>query len=580
MSLFVKPTGAIEEALEGITPYYEKTFERHRRDLKELSKKDYRFNKQLGQVYVKILQTFRHYKGQKAGELFVLEPWQKKCVMIWAGWEKKKSNGIWIRRFGESFWFIPKKNGKTIMGSGLAIVDTIVRGEEGGEVYSFATVEAQARLAWDGFDELLKKHQELKDYRELAYNKLTFTRNNTIFKALGRDSKTLDGINASFGLADERHAHPDNSIRDNVKSSMASRLQPHMMDITTAGFNIASPCYDDYEHAKKVVDGTVEDNDLFVFIAEAPKKPDGEEFADWFFTEAVWKMANPNYDVSVDRDFLVQEAKRAKERPEKLNAFLVKHLNIWSSAKESYLPLDKWNECKGEVDTTGIFVGGLDLSLTDDFSSFAKVYRHGDTYHVKMKYYVPMQDLLERGRELKVPLHSWVSQGYVTATRGATINYMYIYEDIAKDIENMEALCYDVYKAKKLIKLIAEPIDTDLMLEFGEDLDYDDIERYKSTYDSCIPITQGYKDLSEPTITLLNLIKEGKIVHDGDPVLRWMVSNMVVEHNKQNNVIPDKSHPLRKIDGVASIINTLAYLIHKEKTEETSIYDERGMRIL
>ena len=570
-----------------IIPYYVKTFERHERDkisVESGEKTNLRFNKKLGIAYVTILQTFKHYKGTKAknGEFFILEDWQKKAVAIWGGWEKLNSDGKWVRRFGESFWCIPKKNGKTILGSGLAIADCILRGEQGGEVYSFATKEEQAKLAWVGFDELLKNHDELKKYRQLAYSTLTLTKNNTTFKALGRDSKTLDGISASFGLADERHAHPDNSLRDNVKSSMASREQPHMMDITTAGFNVASPCYLDYEHAKKVVEGTIEDDDLFVFIAEAPKKPDSDtdEYDDWYFREEVWEAANPNYGISIDKDFLAGEAKKAKERPEKLNPFLVKHLNVWTTASESYLPLDKWNACKGEVDTSGTFIGGMDLSLVDDFSSFARVYRHGDTYHVKMRYYVPEATLQERERLLRVPLFSWATHGHVTATPGSTINYMYIYNDIIEHIDDMEAFCYDVYKAKKLVKLIEEPLDTDLLLEFGEDMDHDNLDIYKGTYDSCIPIVQGYRDLSEPTVTLLNLIKNRKIVHDGDPVLTWMISNMTVLTNAQGNIMPDKSAPLRKIDGVASIINTLAYLIHKEETVETSVYEDRGMRIL
>ena len=570
-------------SMSNIKPYYLKTFERHERDKAAVESGDmvgFRFNKKMGMAYVTILQTFRHYKGGKSGELFTLENWQQKSIAIWAGWEKLNSNGEWVRRFGESFWFMPKKNGKTILGSGLAIADCIIRGEHGGEVYSFATKEEQAKLAWVGFDELMKNHDELKKYRELAYSTLKLNKNNTTFKALGRDSKTLDGINASFGLADERHAHPDNALRDNVKSSMAARKQPHMMDITTAGFNIASPCYLDYEHAKKVVEGTVEDDDLFVFIAEAPKKPNGDEYDDWYFRPEVWEAANPNYNVSVDKDFLAMEAKKARERPEKLNSFLVKHLNVWTTASESYLPLEKWNECKGEVDDTGEFVGGMDLSLVDDFSSFMKVYKKGDKYHIKGKYFVPEDTLLERERKLRVPLFTWATQGYVTATPGETINYMYIYNEIIEDIGNMESFGYDIYKAKKLVKLIEEPLDTDLLLEFGDDIDHDNLDVYKGTYENCIPIVQGFRDLSEPIVTFLNLIKEGKIVHDGDPVLTWMVSNFTVITNAQGNVMLDKSEPTRKIDGVAGVLNAFAILIHKSEHKEVSVYESRGMRSL
>lgn len=240
-----------------MTPSYEKTFERHRRDIEAVqngTKPNLRFNKKLGMAYVTILETFRHYKGAKARrkEFFKLEEWQKKAVMIWGGWEKRNSAGKWVRRFGESFWFMPKKNGKTILGSGLAIADSILRGEQGGEVYCFATKEKQAKLAWDGIDQMFIGHHELKEYYKKAYSTITLTKNNTTFNALGRDSKTIDGISATFGLADERHAHPDNSVYSNVQSSMAAREQPHMMAITTAGFMVATPCYFDYLHAFQI----------------------------------------------------------------------------------------------------------------------------------------------------------------------------------------------------------------------------------------------------------------------------------------------------------------------------------------
>ncbi len=258
----------------------------------------------------------------------------------------------------------------------------------------------------------------------------------------------------------------------------------------------------------------------------------------------------------------------------------MKHLNVWTTASESYLPLYKWKDCKGDVDDTGEFVGGLDLSLVDDFSSFMKVYKKGDMYHIKGNYYVPKETLLERERKLRVPLFSWASEGYITATPGTTINYMYIYNEIIKDIGNMEALGYDIYKAKKLIKLLEEPLDTDLLLEFGDDIDHDRLDAYKGTYDNCIPVVQGFRDLSEPIATLLKLVKEGKIVHDGDPVLTWMVSNFTVIMNAQGNVMFDKSEQTRKIDGVAGIVNALAILIHKSDRKEVSVYETRGMRTL
>ena len=568
-----------------ITPFWEKTFERHKRDKEAVArgeKPHLRFNKDLGVLYIYLLESFKHYVGIEAGKNIILQPWQKKAIIIWAGWEKKNSDGVWVRRFGRSFWFIPKKNGKTIIASGLAIVDTLLRGEVGGEVYSFASKRDQAKLAWVGFDELLKKHEVLSENRHLAYSTITLDINDTIFQALGRDSDTIDGINAQFAVADERHAHPDNGVYDNVESSMASRLQPHIMSITTAGFNVYSPCYEDYLHAKKVVNGEIEDDDLFVFIAEAPKKPEGEGYEDWYFREEVIKAANPNYGVSVRKDFILKEAKRAQVEPQKLNSYLTKHLNIWVSAAESFFSLEDWISCKGEIDidTDATFVGGLDLSILDDFTTFVKVYRQKGKYYIVPSFYIPAERIKEREKELKVPLISWINQGFITATPGKTINYMYIYNDIHKNIDKMEALGYDIYKAKKLIKLLEEPIDTDLILEFENDLDFANLDKYKDTYSNAIAITQGFRHLSEPTIWLKQLIKDKNIVHNGNPVLTWMLSNATVTTNAQGNVMIDKSDRNRKIDGIAATINALALLLHSKDDKKESVYEERGLRDL
>ena len=295
----------IKSYLETITPSYELTFQRHEKDKKRVDSgkaPNLRFNKKIGSLYVFLLQQLRHYKGESAGKPFVLEDWQKRAVAIWAGWERKSENGEWVRRFSDSFWFLPKKNGKTILASGLAIVDTIVRGEVGGEVYAYATQRKQAQLAWIGFEKLLKSNKELRELTKVAYSTITFTKNNTTFDTFGRDSDSVEGVSPTFAVADERHLHRDNSVQDNVKTAMVSRKQPHHLVITTAGDNIEGPCHVDYIYAKKVLEGILEDDSLFVFIAEAPPLPEGVDKVEFYTNELVWKIANPNYGVSVTVD--------------------------------------------------------------------------------------------------------------------------------------------------------------------------------------------------------------------------------------------------------------------------------------
>lgn len=571
----------LEAYLATQTPFYEKTFERHEKELADVKsgkKPHLRYNEKMGKVYVAVLESFKHYKGEWAGKNFTLEPWQKKAVSICHGWERLNSDGKWVRRFGESLWHLPKKNGKTILGSGLAIADTIIRGEAGGEVYAFATKSDQAKLAWDGFDKLLKNHSHLKKYYKLAYSTITFTQNDTVFKKLGKDSTGdgIDGISCTFALADEKHAHKDKKVEENVISSMASREQPHLMSISTAGFDIMSPYYEDYEYAKKVLTGVLEDDNLFVFIAEPPKKPQGDAFNDFYFHPTVWKLSNPNFGVSVKEDFVAKQALDAKNKPNKLISFITKTLNGWGNTQDEFIALSDWDRCEGKIDSKGEFVGGMDLSLLDDFTSFMQVYKKGNKYHIKSNFYIPTEGIRKRETTLRVNLTDWVIKGYITATEGKSINYIYIYNDILKDIENMKALCYDVYKSKSLIKLIEEPLDQELMLEFDEDLDKNNLEQYKGTYDDCIPITQGFAMLSEPTILLKKMIEDGRIVHDGNPVLKWMISNITTVKSPQGNIMITKANRNKKIDGVAGILNALALLLHKDEPKVANVYGKGG----
>lgn len=535
-------------------PYYEKTFERHKRDLLSVEsgiRSDIRFNKKIGLAYVAIIQKLKHYKGELAGQYIILAEWQIKSIVIAMGWERKNSKGEWVRRFNTLFWFLPRKNGKTILASGLSIADIILRGEQGGEVVYFATKRAQAKLAWDGTEKMLMSHPELKEYTKEAYSKLTFSKNDTTFTTLGRDSDTEDGLNVSIGIADEHHAHPDDSLWDVVKSSQGARKQPLMVSITTAGFNIASPCYNLYLHAKKVLDEVFEDDSLFAFIAEADADDDP-------FAESTWIKANPNYGISVGVDDFRISAKEAYERPDKLNNFLVKKLNRWTNQAEAYLPYDKWMKCAGELIAFKRNVIGMDLSIADDFSANIVVCEENGKVYIKSKFYIPESNILDRERELKVPLFSWVKSGYITATPGNSIDYDYITADIEKDLSTCDAFCYDPYKAIVIVSKLEK--------QYG--------------FESCIPIRQGFLSLSSPTKYLLDLVRDEKIVHDNNPVMNWMVSNLSILMDPSGNIKPNKSSQTAKIDGVGALINILAYIITSKETQKVNPYESRGIRFI
>lgn len=551
-------------------PYYEKTFDRHERDLADVAsgrRDDIRFVKELGLAYVVIIERLHHFEGELAGQKIVLEDWQRRALTICFGWQRKRlgadgkpmmrdGNPVWVRRFNTALWYLARKNGKSILASGVALAESILTVEKGNQIVTFATKRDQAKIVWSGCEKMIGYNKDLRDNASVAYSTITVNKTDTTIRPLGRDSKTEDGLNIGFGVGDEIHAHPDRSLIEVVQSSQGARVQPMMFYITTAGFNLASPGYDEYEYAKKVMDGVIEDDGYFAFIAELDKDDDP-------FDETVWYKANPNLGISKTYDHMRNMANSAKERPSALNNFLVKELNRWVNAVENFIPFTKWKECAApDTDVSeayGILLG-IDLSRADDFTSKTKTYLlPNGKKHIKTHFYIPADTVKERERELRAPLTTWILQGYITATPGNTIDLEYIERDIINDIEQngVDEICYDPYRAATLVSNIEK----------------------NTGFDGCVQIRQGFLTISEPTSNFKDDIKTGAVTHDNNPVMNWMVSNLTVVTDASGNIKPDKSHPTRKIDGCASTINTYARSITFEPPV-VSVYEERGLRRL
>lgn len=548
-------------------PYYEKTFARHKKDLAAVEsglRDDIRFNKKLGTAYVVIIEKLKHFEGEWAGTPIKLEEWQKKSLAICFGWQKKRLNKDaepllkdgkvqWIRRFNTAFWFIPRKNGKSILASGVGIAESILTIEKGNQIVSFATKKDQAKIIWNGCEKMVNSNKELKSKSTIAYSTINVNPTSTTIRPLGRDSQTEDGLNIGLGIGDEIHAHPDRTMIEVVQSSQGSRVQPMMFYITTAGFDTASPGASEYEYAKKVMDGVIEDDSYFALICELDKEDDP-------FDESVWHKANPNLGVSKSWDYMRKQAKQALERAETRNNFLVKDLNRWVNAAENFIKFEEWEACRAdEVDlseTIAILLG-VDLSRTDDFTALAATYMlPNNRVHTTQHYYIPADTVAEREAELRAPLTKWILEGHITATPGNTIDYDYIQKDILEKINaGVKEICYDPYRASTLIA---------------------NIER-ESGFEGCVQIRQGYLSISEPTYNFKDHIKRKTLSHDGNPVTKWMISNMSVLSDAAGNIKPDKSKQNRKIDGCAAIINTLARSVVYEP-EQKSVYEERGIR--
>lgn len=539
--------------------FYTLTYKRHLDDLKRLDKSKYRFNEKLATKYILVIESLKHIKGDKANQFFDLEYWQIAMLKILAGWETKNSKGEWVRRFNSSYIFIARKNGKSIIASGFAIADMILRPEQGGEIKICATKKEQAQIVYNDILGQLKTSDDFKRLYHSARGVITYKPLDTTISTLGNESTAIkeDGFNASIGIVDEYSAHGTRALYDIIESSMGSKKNPIMFAITTAGFYLGSPSVAEYEHCKKILLGQIEDENYFAFLS-APMNVKGKYYKK--FTDESILASNPNIDVSVSRDFLFNQRESVKKNPEKMVSYLTKHENRFVAQSEIFIPIEDWKDCAVDKDPdlsdSEIKVIGLDLSRVDDFTAVSIMYKLKENdYYLKSHFFVPENKLLQRERQLRVNLTAWKESGYITATKGDVIDYDFVYAFLEKELTlneekesyNMDIeLRYDPYSAKALISKIEN--------ELG--------------FDEAHATRQGFLTLSAPTKLLLDLVKSRYLTHDNNPCMNWMVSNVVVKLDPSGNIKPDKTDPNRKIDGVASAVNCLDGMIEKIGEEE------------
>jgi len=534
--------------------YVKLACQRHLDDLKNAHKRGFYFDREESEKAIYFFDLLRHTKGEWAGLQIQLSSWQKFIIGSVFGWRYKQTG---LRRFKKIIDLIGRKNGKSTIAGGLALKLMASDGEPGAEVYTVATKRDQAKIVFDEARNMIRAlpaHYELRQVTRVWQNLLQVERTASKIMPLSSDDKTADGLNPSGAIIDELHAHKSRAMLDVIDTGMGARRQPITFIISTAGFDKKSPCYEERDYAIKVLEGVVEDDSLFAYIAEID---DGDDP----FDESVWIKANPNLGISPKLDYLKQQAKKAKEIPSFYNEFMTKHMNLWTDTETRWLPLDKWDACNGPVDLKELSVrpcyGGLDLSSTTDLSAYVKVwppYEDDPMWRCAAKFWLPSEGLQDRIRKDRVPYDVWAREGYITLTEGDVIDHNFIQAELEYDWENYEIMDngYDPYNATMLVtRLVDEGVNM-------------------------VAFRQGFLSMSPAVKQLEKIILSGELAHGGNPVLRWMLSNTVLKMDPAGNVKPDKEKSAQRIDGIVALVMAVGRASASSGPFK-SVYETRGI---
>ena len=513
--------------------------ERHVRDVASSITKGFPYVFDTGKANraCKFMEMLPHVKGKWAlpdpktrhPQLMRLEPWQAFVISSIFGWVKKSTGK---RRFHKARIYVPRKNGKSFFGAGIGLFMLGKDGEPGAEVYSGATSEKQAWEVFGPARQMAIKHPQLAPGLGMTVNaqSLVIARDNSRFAPV--IGKPGDGSSPHCAIIDEYHEHKTSELIDTMETGMGARDQPISLVISTAGADTAGPCREDWKACERILENTggFEDDTTFCVIWTIDQD-------DKWDCEAALIKANPNWGISINAERILAELKVAQQSARKQSAFKTKYLNQWVTAKDGFFNVNEWDNLKRDIrredyKDAPCYLAG-DLASKHDIVALMQLFCLPDKrYALFGKYYLPAATL-----ELPENQHyrNWQLAGWIEAA-GEDITDLETFKDDALE------LCRD-YQVEEF------PFDPNRAWGVFPALEREGLPvvEYRNTV----------LTMSEPMKELDALIRSGRIIHSGDPVLAWAIANVTGKYDKKDNVFPNKEAPQNKIDPVVGALMAL-----------------------
>lgn len=518
-------------------------------------------------------------KGEWAGRPFVLENWQSvRIVRPVFGW--KRADGT--RRYRRCYVWVPRKNGKTELAAGIALLLLIGDAEEGGEVYAIASHEGQARLVFNQATTMVNKSGTLIDDLLPLKTSIYCPELNAAFKPLSGKAEGKHGFSASGLIGDEIHEWASGDLYQFVHDSEDARRQPLEFLISTAG---KKGTYGEevWDESLKILDGTIDDPETLVVIYAADPEDDWTD-------EETWKKANPNLGISKKLDAMRANALRARQLPRLENHFKNYHLNLWTDQAVRWLPIDAidddgkpfgWDHCKGSVEWKELeslvqhktCFGGLDLSSTTDLSALVWWFPVQDGLDVPVvlaRFFKPQALLKLHSKRDKLPYERWVKEGAIKATPGNVTDYNFIKKQIYEDGERFRIAHVGNHNRGAGEGGLA-------------------IDRWNATATAVeleqegIPVVlfgQGFASMGAPSKELERLVMCNGFHHGGHPVLAQHAKVVAVEGpDAADNIKPAKNKSTQRIDGIVSQVMAIGLSSRGVDTVQVSPWEDPEFRM-
>ncbi len=468
------------------------------------------FDEAVAERAVQFFSMLKHTDGKFYGQPFRLLPWQEQIIRDVYGTLKEDGSRqykfVWVE--------LPKKNGKSGLGSGTALYHLFADGEMNGEIYSCAAEKKQAGIIFDGALAMLRMVPALEKRAKILASTKTIIdkQTGTTYMVMSAEAYSKHGFKPSAVIFDEIHAQPNRKLWDVMTHSTgATRFQPIWWNFTTAGEDPdrVSIGWELHDYAEKVAAGDIIDPEWYVAIYSY----EGDDI----YNEENWFKANPSLGPVKSLDDMRGTANRAKNSKDVEKNFRWLDLNQWVTSKlSSWIPRHVYDETEKDIPDEALLgmkvYLGQDASTTTDLSSVVRLFppQPGlDHWHVKQDSWIPRESMEERIRSDKIPYNRFAKSGHVHVTDGNTIDHFAILE---KTIEY--ARDYVV------VELVSDPAFAVMLMQAQMDAGINVVQQ---------PST--FAIMTDPINEVERLMRNGELTHDKDPLLQWCFGNASIASN-------------------------------------------------